>query len=169
LTISKQFSKHYQVNTWTVHYSHSDCTRAQELAAAAQNTPAARDRAILAGETGAGLTRRTRNQTTAFNCTVRAEEQLVKLEQQLAITDRWTADSADYIHVTDFIKHRKYLRAVDNLERLVIQRIFELTKMNHSGTGTRVPYYISHIPHDTVLSCSLQASDADCEGTQNSI
>jgi hypothetical protein len=152
-----------------VHCSHSDCTRAQERAAAAQNTPAARDRAILAGETGTGLTRRTRNQTTAFNRTVRAEEQLVKLERQLAIMDRWTADSADYIRVTDFIKHRKYLRAVDNLERLVVQWIFELTKMNHSGTGTRIPYYILHIPLDAILSYSLQTSDADCEGTQNSI
>ena len=98
----------------------------------------ARDRAILAGETGAGLTRRTRNHTTAFNRTVRGEEQLAQLEQQLAITDRWTADSADYICITEFIKHRKYLRAVDNLERLVVQRLFELTKMNHSGTGTRI-------------------------------
>ena len=128
-----------------------------------QNTPDARDRGILAGETSKDLTRRTRNHTTAFNRTIHAEEQLVRLEQQLDITDWWTADSANYIRVTEFIKHRKYLRAVDNLERLVVQRLFELTKMNHSRTGMRMQ--LSIISFTYVIARRLQASDSDCKGT----
>ncbi|KIM72931.1 hypothetical protein PILCRDRAFT_80145, partial [Piloderma croceum F 1598] len=36
------------------------------------------------------------------------------------------------------INNRKYLKAVDTLERLVVQRLFELTKMNHSGTAYKL-------------------------------
>jgi hypothetical protein len=59
----------------------------------------------------------------------------LKLEQQLGITERWTADLPEYLDVTHFIQHCKYLRAVDTLEALVVQCLFELTKMNHSRTG----------------------------------
>lgn len=103
--------------------------------AAAKNTPAARDQAIALGAIGKDLTKLTRDSTTAFNCVTRADEQLSKLEQQLDITERWTANSPEYLDVTHFIQRRKYLRAVDTLEALVVQRLFELTKMNHSGTG----------------------------------
>lgn len=60
---------------------------------------------------------------------------MVQLELQLDIAQRWTPSSPEYIYTTEFIKRRKYLRAVDVLESLVVQRLFELTKMNHSGTG----------------------------------
>lgn len=109
---------------------------AQEKVAAAKNTPAARDQAIAAGVVGKDLTKLTRDSTTAFNRVTRSDEQLAKLEQQLDITERWTADSAEYVNVTEFIQRRKYLKAVDTLEALVVQRLFELTKMNQSGTGT---------------------------------
>src|ERR1700683_902900 len=94
---------------------------AQEKAAAAQNTPTARDVAILSGETGTGLTCRTRNATTAFNRVIHAKDQVVRLERQLGIAARWTANSTDYMCVAEFVKHRKSLRAVDDLEHLVVQ------------------------------------------------
>lgn len=49
--------------------------------------------------------------------------------------DTWTADFPEYIRIQEYIKNKKYLRAVDTLEALVVQRLFELTKLNHSGTG----------------------------------
>ena len=64
--------------------------------------------------------------------------------------ERWTADSPEYLRVTEFVQRRKYLRAVDTLEALVVQRLFELTKMNHSGTGEcsmLCPHCITHLCH----------------------
>jgi len=64
--------------------------------------------------------------------------------------EQWTADSPEYLQVTEFVQRHKYLRAVDTLEALVVQRLFELTKMNHSGTGERnmlCPCYITHLCH----------------------
>jgi hypothetical protein len=109
---------------------------AQEAAAANANSNVARDRAIALGAVGRDLTRLTRNHTTAHNRVTRAEDQVSRLESQIGITERWTIDSADYSRVKAFITNRKYLRAIDSLEALVVQRLFELTKMNHSGTGT---------------------------------
>ena len=37
---------------------------------------------------------------------------------------------------------RKYRRAVDDLERLVVQRLFEMKKLGMNGVGT---FLISHI------------------------
>jgi hypothetical protein len=37
--------------------------------------------------------------------------------------------------VKDKVIERKYWHALDELERLVVQQLFELTKMNMSGTA----------------------------------
>lgn len=76
-----------------------------------------------------------RDQATTLNHVTCAEENLKRIEQQLGVTETWTASCALYIETKAFIQNCKYLRAVDNLERLVVQRLFELTKMNLSGTG----------------------------------
>lgn len=75
------------------------------------------------------------DQATTLNHVTCAEENLKRIEQQLGVTETWTASCALYIETKAFIQNCKYLRAVDNLERLVVQRLFELTKMNLSGTG----------------------------------
>ncbi|KZP18222.1 hypothetical protein FIBSPDRAFT_1046284 [Athelia psychrophila] len=109
--------------------------RAEADVAAAANTPSARDRAILRGAIGRDLTKLQRAQTTAFNRVSRAEDLLASLEANLGIVETWTPESADYIHTQTYVKNRKYLRAIDALEALVVQRLFELTKLNHSGTA----------------------------------
>lgn len=113
---------------------------AESTVATAANTPAARDRAILRGAIGKDLTKLQRAQTTAFNRVNRAEDLLATLEANLGVVETWTVDSVDYIRIQEYIKNHKYLRAVDTLEALVVQRLFELTKLNHSGTGM---FYIS--------------------------
>ncbi|KAF7975664.1 hypothetical protein HWV62_8751 [Athelia sp. TMB] len=109
--------------------------RAEATIAAAANTHAARDRAILRGAIGKDLTKLQRNQSTTYNRVVRAEDNVSTIEINLGITESWTASSPDYIRIKEYITNRKYLRAVDSLEALVVQRLFELTKMNHSGTA----------------------------------
>ena len=46
-----------------------------------------------------------------------------------------TSDSPEYIEASKLLSQRKYLKAVDELERLVIQRLLEMTKLGIAGTG----------------------------------
>lgn len=52
--------------------------------------------------------------------------------------DRWTSGHPRRVAVVQDINHRAYNDALDNLERLVVMRLFELTKLNQSGTGKNI-------------------------------
>lgn len=56
-------------------------------------------------------------------------------EIQLGISDRWTADSAEYKWYKEEAILQDYRKALDELERLVVMRLFELSKLGMSGTG----------------------------------
>jgi hypothetical protein len=58
-----------------------------------------------------------------------------ELEETLDIVERWTTESAKWGAMVEEIKRRKYTVALDALELLIVERIFELTKMNQSQTG----------------------------------
>lgn len=97
----------------------------------------------------------------------RAEDLLASLEANLGIVETWTPESADYIHTQTYVKNRKYLRAIDALEALVVQRLFELTKLNHSGTGT---FFYIHLATDYKLTVySLQTKNTHCEGIADAL
>lgn len=48
---------------------------------------------------------------------------------------RWTRDMPEYKEAENQSLMRKYYKSVDNLERLIVQRLFELTKLGMSGVG----------------------------------
>ncbi len=58
---------------------------------------------------------------------------------------RWTPNHPSYQAAAMYIKNREFIRAVNELERLVVQRLFELSKANLAGTG-KVLVYISLLP-----------------------
>jgi hypothetical protein len=58
-----------------------------------------------------------------------------ELEDRLEISDRWTVDSPQWAPTVLELKKRKYRQALDAMELLIVERIFELTKMNQSQTG----------------------------------
>lgn len=66
-------------------------------------------------------------------------ESVRELERLLEIVDRWTLGSPKWKDTVAQIKMRKYQLALDALELLIVERIFELTKMNQSQTGTFPP------------------------------
>lgn len=57
------------------------------------------------------------------------------LELQLGCTSRWVLGSPEFEEAAKMASMRKYQRCIDDLEGLVVARIFELTKMNRSQTG----------------------------------
>ncbi|EPQ55524.1 hypothetical protein GLOTRDRAFT_75671 [Gloeophyllum trabeum ATCC 11539] len=64
-----------------------------------------------------------------------AETTAAQLEKSLQLEMRWTSDHSEFRAIKEKLKERKYQRALDELERLVVQRLFELSKLNMSGTG----------------------------------
>ncbi|KAF8427609.1 hypothetical protein L210DRAFT_3419850 [Boletus edulis BED1] len=64
-------------------------------------------------------------------------------ERQHGIQRHWSADDPEYIAVQDYARHRTFIRAVEELEGLVVQRLFELSKANLAGTGYKMRKHIS--------------------------
>ena len=48
---------------------------------------------------------------------------------------RWMPQSTKYQEVLEYAKRRQFIRTVEDLEGLVVQRLFELSKANLSSTG----------------------------------
>ena len=51
-------------------------------------------------------------------------------------------ESPEFQHASDYLRIRTYQRAVDKLEGLVVQRLFELTKANVSQTGASFFFHL---------------------------
>ncbi|KAF6763562.1 hypothetical protein DFP72DRAFT_986482 [Ephemerocybe angulata] len=73
----------------------------------------------------------------------RAMQAVHTLELHLGIEKRWTSESDEWKAAEDLVDHREYRRRLDELERLVVSRMFELTKMNMSQTGYKLRKHIS--------------------------
>lgn len=71
----------------------------------------------------------------AYEKYVTALDGVVALETALGITQRWTEDSQQYQDAVKFIAERDWRRALDRLEYLMVQRMFELAKSHTFGTG----------------------------------
>ncbi|KAJ6543235.1 hypothetical protein DFH09DRAFT_829842, partial [Mycena vulgaris] len=70
-------------------------------------------------------------------------ESVHALEAQLDVAERWTVASPKWVSTVVEIKKRKYQLALDALELLIVERIFELTKMNQSQTGYKMRKHIA--------------------------
>ncbi|KAF8881743.1 hypothetical protein BD779DRAFT_1445242 [Infundibulicybe gibba] len=76
----------------------------------------------------------TRRRTTQNRWNTINEEAL-QFEESHDIVDRWTPQSREYQDALTVMAERKYRKALDNLERLMVQRLFELSKLGLSGVG----------------------------------
>ncbi|KAJ7336988.1 hypothetical protein DFH08DRAFT_706012 [Mycena albidolilacea] len=70
-------------------------------------------------------------------------EPLQELEEALEIEECWTATSPKWTAIVNEIKQRKYQLALDSLELLIVERIFELTKINQCQTGYKMRKHIA--------------------------
>ena len=67
-------------------------------------------------------------------------KQIIDLEVSMGIDRRWDPSSPEYMETLGYLLTRTYQRALEELQRLVIQRLFELHKMNISATGEHDRY-----------------------------
>ncbi|KAF8209728.1 hypothetical protein K438DRAFT_1959963 [Mycena galopus ATCC 62051] len=65
------------------------------------------------------------------------------LEVQPGITTRWMPGSEEWERAAKMVSSRRYQRALDQLQGLVVARMFELTKVNMSGTGYKLRKHIA--------------------------
>ncbi|KAJ7302857.1 hypothetical protein DFH08DRAFT_918854 [Mycena albidolilacea] len=73
----------------------------------------------------------------------RAVQAVQEMEKKMDILVRWTVDDEEYENAEALVASRHYRLALNKLEELVIKRLFELTKMNMSGTGYKLRKHIA--------------------------
>jgi hypothetical protein len=56
-------------------------------------------------------------------------------EQQLGVEECWTGEDPQYVDALTYIRNRMFICTVEHLEGLVVQRLFELSKVNLVTTG----------------------------------
>src|SRR5882672_1680710 len=76
----------------------------------------------------------------AWEGVVYLQTELQSVEERLQVGERWTPDSPEYQSASKYLCIQTYQRAIDKLEGLVVQRLFELTKANVSQTGQLALY-----------------------------
>ncbi|KAJ3965393.1 hypothetical protein EV361DRAFT_966865 [Lentinula raphanica] len=57
---------------------------------------------------------------------------------------RWVKGSEEWRRAEDLVYNARYQKALDRLEGLIVQRIFELSRMNVSGTGYKMRQHIGN-------------------------
>ena len=72
---------------------------------------------------------------TLQDTVTRVTHDVHEMELALGITRRWEPADAEYQETMKYIATRHYQRALGRLQRLVIQRLFELHKLNVAQTG----------------------------------
>ncbi|KAJ7890953.1 hypothetical protein B0H14DRAFT_3081615 [Mycena olivaceomarginata] len=65
------------------------------------------------------------------------------LEQKLGVETRWTSDSPQWTATDAALKKHKYLDALDEIEQIILARLFEMTKVHQSGTGYKMRSHIA--------------------------
>ena len=61
--------------------------------------------------------------------------EVIEMEVKMGISNWWELTMPEYQQTMKYMKMCKYQRALDNLQRLVVQWLFELHKLNLSQTG----------------------------------
>ncbi|KAI0699449.1 hypothetical protein BC835DRAFT_1405155 [Cytidiella melzeri] len=73
----------------------------------------------------------------------RISHDVCALEVEMGLTVRWTPYTEQYKATLKYIKDRKYHRALNKLQKLVTQRLFELHKLNVAQTGYKMRTHIA--------------------------
>jgi hypothetical protein len=90
---------------------------------------------IESGYTGKEITKITTQYRTTFERWQAKNMEVLRYEEEHNIETRWAPTSQEYLDALTVVTERKYRRAIDDLERLVVQRLFEMTKLGMSGVG----------------------------------
>ncbi|KAJ7809272.1 hypothetical protein B0H14DRAFT_2867397 [Mycena olivaceomarginata] len=82
-------------------------------------------------------------QRHAFEVAVKSLGAMQDLELKLGIMTRWEPGSEAWVKAAKMVSSRRYQHALDQLQGLVVARMFELSKVNMSGTGYKLRKHIA--------------------------
>ncbi|KAJ7662365.1 hypothetical protein B0H17DRAFT_901797, partial [Mycena rosella] len=60
-------------------------------------------------------------------------EAVHEMEAKLGVNSTWTTESPEYKAAVKAVKEKKFNDALNKLKLLIVERIFELTKINSNG------------------------------------
>lgn len=63
------------------------------------------------------------------------QDEVEKIEDELGIETRWTRTSSSWVEAERIRRNRHFQQCIDELERLVVQRLLELSKAGLANTG----------------------------------
>ena len=95
------------------------------------------------GYTGKQITKIDTQYRTTFERWKAKNDEVLRYEEEHNIAVRWAPTSPEYVSALAVVHERKYRRAIDDLERLVVQRLFEMSKLGMSGVG-RSDFFLQH-------------------------
>ncbi|PPQ92071.1 hypothetical protein CVT25_007241, partial [Psilocybe cyanescens] len=98
---------------------------------------------IVEGYTGAQITKINTQYRMKFQRWTAKNEEVLRYEEANDIPVHWAPTSPEYQAGLVVVRERKYRRALDELERLVVQRLFEIKKLGMSGVGYKLREKIS--------------------------
>ncbi|KAJ7016733.1 hypothetical protein C8F04DRAFT_1201568 [Mycena alexandri] len=75
---------------------------------------------------------------TSYDQYLATLEQVCRHEELNGIEPRWTPTSKEYVEALVVMTERRYKQAVSELERLVVGRLFEMTKLGMSGVAYKL-------------------------------
>ncbi|KAF8203394.1 hypothetical protein K438DRAFT_1580548, partial [Mycena galopus ATCC 62051] len=120
---------------------HDNEERVRALRAVTQFLPAPTDANY---EDAVKETRRIETQRRhALEVTEKSLATIQDLELRLGITTRWVPGSEEWVKAGKMVSSRRFQRALDQLQGLIVARMFELTKVNMSGTGYKLRKHIA--------------------------
>jgi hypothetical protein len=105
-----------------------------------------RDRLMIQeGYTGVQITKITTQCRTTFQRWLAKNEEVLRYEEMHNIEIRWAPTMQEYEDGLVLVRERKYRRALDDLERLVVQRLFEMTKLGMNGVGVSKFFFVPQL------------------------
>ncbi|KAF8179785.1 hypothetical protein K438DRAFT_1977146 [Mycena galopus ATCC 62051] len=120
---------------------HDNEERAHVLRGVTQFIPVATDANY---EEAVKQTRRLETQHRhALEVTEKSLATVQDLELRLGITTRWVPGGEEWVKAGKMVSSRRFQRALDQLQGLIVARMFELTKVNMSGTGYKLRKHIA--------------------------
>ncbi|KAG2109784.1 hypothetical protein BD769DRAFT_1365312, partial [Suillus cothurnatus] len=83
---------------------------------------------------------------------------VLDLERRIGVTQHWTPADPEYQEALKYLHNHRFIHAVQRLEGLIVQRLFELAKANLAGTGYKMCQQISNAitHHSTAIRNALE-------------
>ncbi|KAF9487279.1 hypothetical protein BDN71DRAFT_1485354 [Pleurotus eryngii] len=87
--------------------------------------------------------------------------EVIAIEIKLGVADQdhWQPSHSQYLETLKYMSLRRYHQALDKLQKLVVQRLFELHKMNLSASGYRVRTHIAKALQQRCKAIQLALSE----------